>query len=393
MRGKSYFLLVNVLIVVLSLYSCSKDSSMKPDYTLSVVDREITMRDGVSGGSRITDAVILKQDAMKPDAANPGGYAYSSVMKYPNGVYVIASMGHPGFFHDFYPGVISYKKSYDSGRTWTPTLLMQENIGIQNVMHPTVLAMNSGSMMSLFLVKNSKTDLNIVCKETSDTGVTWSSIVDVGTPHEGYKVIMNGRLTKLSSGRLIVPVAFMKDIDGPQDVQLIYCYISDDDGQTWIKTNSYGSRVMMQEPGITELADGTLLMCIRSNQGTVLFSTSHDQGMSWETIQRSKIHTPEAPETIIYSPKHQALFMVWNDAVYNPALFLNRSTLSIAVSRDNGATWTKVGDLENDEESLFFYPALMIDKDELIVTYSKYKKAVHLPSIVFERLDINKLIN
>jgi sialidase-1 len=386
------YLSLYTIVILLLLTACKKEG-LRADYTLSVIDNQTAITDVRDGEARLADAVIVKKDAFSPDSYYPGGYAYSSVMKYDNGVYVIASMGHAGLFDDFFPGVINYKKSYDSGRTWTKTLLMQENIGQVNVMHPTVTLLPDGNMLSLFLVKNSRTDLNIMCKTTADTGQTWSPLVDVGVPHTGYKITMNGRLCQTFSGRLILPVSFMQNVSGNQNVQLIFCYISDDHGLTWRKTKSYGSDVVMLEPGITELGDGTLLMCIRSTTGKVMFSVSRDGGESWESILKSTINTPEAPEAIAYSKKYKALFMVWNDAIYNPAFFLNRSTLSIAVSFDNGINWKKLGNLDKDDKYLFFYPALVIDNDELIVTYSRYKRTEYHPSVVFERLSISKLIN
>jgi sialidase-1 len=390
---KKRFINIGLYVSLLLFYSCTKSGTINADNIFEINNSNISITDDGNGRVAMQDALSVKMDVFTADASYNGGYAYSAVLKFPDGRYYMTAVGHPGQWGDFKPSSISSKISKDSGRTWSEGQTMQQNIGLINISAPSVVNLTQNGMMSLFLVKNSDTDIEILCKESFNYGETWSGLIKVSdSVHKGYNMFTNGRVCKTRAGRMILPVAFLSDINSNHNNQIIFCYISDDNGKTWKKTKSYGAYTAITEPGITELEDGSLLMCLRSDLGYVLFTSSKDGGETWGPVSKSKIETPSSPQSIVYSFKHHVLFMVWNNSPVLPSNYLNRSVLSLAVSMDGGITWLKKGDLENNADYLYFYPSVTVEDDELLITYSWYKKSYSIPAVTFERFNIPKLI-
>ncbi|MCA9438945.1 MAG: HEAT repeat domain-containing protein, partial [Candidatus Omnitrophica bacterium] len=116
---------------------------------------------------------------------------------------------------DFAKARIVAKESADGGRTWGPQRVLQENVGDRNVMSVTLRRLKNPvwgcpPIGLFYLVKNSMTDLQVFLRTSRDEGATFGDPVQV-TDGPGYRVMNNDRVTLLSSGRLIAPVASTPD--------------------------------------------------------------------------------------------------------------------------------------------------------------------------------------
>ena len=97
--------------------------------------------------------------------------------------------------------------SDDAGRTWSQPEVVLENTAGNNVMSVSLLRLASGKLAFFYVLKNSWLDCRPYVRFSSDEGVTWSEpTLIVAAP--GYFVLNNDRVVQLSSGRLVVPVAF-----------------------------------------------------------------------------------------------------------------------------------------------------------------------------------------
>ncbi|MCA9161004.1 MAG: exo-alpha-sialidase, partial [Planctomycetales bacterium] len=83
------------------------------------------------------------------------------------------------------------------------------------------------------------------------------------------------------------------------------CYVSDDVGLTWRRSDSVlegrsaeGARVTIQEPGVVELKDDRLMMFCRTNAGSQFVAYSPDQGNTWSKLTPSNLQSPVSPATI-----------------------------------------------------------------------------------------------
>jgi predicted neuraminidase len=135
--------------------------------------------------------------------------------------------------------------------------------------------------------------------------------------------------------------------------------ISDDDGQSWLRSNlidlgGHGHHDGATEPTVVELSDGRLMMLIRTNLGFFWQAFSDDGGRYWRTIQPTPIDTSSAPGRLVRLQSGR-LVLVWNrrnpsDGAWplvNPSDQHNefpsswhREELSISVSEEDGRYWS-----------------------------------------------------
>ena len=124
------------------------------------------------------------------------------------------------------------------------------------------------------------------------------------------------------------------------------------------------------EPGVVELADGRLLMIIRTSTGYLYRSWSDDNGTTWSKAEQTDIVSPESPATLKVLPNGRGLLLVWNN---NPEAVKNyrarRNPMTIAVSRDNGMTWENIRNIEDSPANSYAYTSIVYVKDSAILTY------------------------
>src|SRR5690606_15929368 len=172
---------------------------------------------------------------------------------------------------DHAPAQIMGRFSEDGGRTWSAEdQLIVEREGDQNVMSVSFLRLQDGNIALFYARKNSLEDCIPMVRISNDDAKTWSDPRPVISDQKGYFVLNNDRVIQLESGRILVPVSLHNTPNGQWSHRgEIRCYYSDDSGVTWKRGLSVPapSGVITQEPGVTELRDGRILMNIRANHG------------------------------------------------------------------------------------------------------------------------------
>jgi len=283
-------------------------------------------------------------------------------------------------------------RSADGGRSFEDggfvTTYEKEN-GV-NVMSVSLLEMKNGDIGLFYLVRTTYTMAQIFLRRSGDGGRTWSERV-LCTPREGFFVMNNDRVVRLSDGRIIIPVAFHdcgwkgspdsgeKYFDSRSKAQF---FVSDDDGRTWRQTSgectlpySAYSQCGLQEPGVLELAPGILYGWARTDIGCQWEFVSIDNGEHWTPCQPSRFTSPCSP----MSMKRDAsgvVFAVWNPVPeYNgrenpPGFFTGgRTPLVIAASADNCRTFSEPLILEEDEGRGYCYCAIHFTEDAMLLAY------------------------
>lgn len=259
---------------------------------------------------------------------------------------------------DFGSAYLASRYSDDMGKRWsTEDQLVVKQEGDVNVMSVSLLRLKNGSIGLFYLRKNSQEDCVPMMRISTDEAKTWSSPVSCIIDKKGYFAVNNNRVIQLKNGRLLMPVALHGTLHGKwQDKATIYAYFSDDNGVSWTSSEAVpnNSDIITQEPGVVELEDGTIMMFIRASGGVQQLSYSKDRGETWSHIKPSKIKSPVAPASITRIPSTGDLLLAWN----NNGTDQKRTPLSIAISRDEGATWERTKDLENDPTGSFCYTAI-----------------------------------
>ncbi len=283
-------------------------------------------------------------------------------------------------FTEFYGGSadhsaarIAGRISEDGGLSWGPTFCLQENVGEMNVMSVSLERLTSGRLAFLCLVKNSLADCRAYLKLSEDDGISWSDPV-CATPERAYHVVNNDRLVQLGSGRIIVPVCtYMRPGDWEHNWATVF--YSDDEGEVWHRAESRlsveGSRSGMQEPGVVELKDGSLLMFMRCDLGCLYQSRSLDEGLTWSDPKPTTLRAPVSPCTLKRIPTTQDLLVVWSNRDEHPESepFSRRTPLTSAISPDEGKSWTHLRDIEGNRCHTYCYTSVTFVGRNALLTY------------------------
>ncbi|HEY2574487.1 MAG TPA: sialidase family protein [Verrucomicrobiaceae bacterium] len=305
------------------------------------------------------------------------------------GSFVTLASGHILFcYSQFYGGAADASparivriESPDQGRTWSAPVTVVENTGGNNVMSVSLLRLASGKIAMFYCVKNSWIDCRPHMRVSPDEGATWTEPkLVLAAP--GYFVLNNDRVIQTSKGRIIMPLAFhrskgtdpqsSKSWDGRAITMWNY---SDDDGVTWKEASSWWaipvkSASGLQEPGVVELAGGSLFSWSRTDQGAQYGFNSADGGNTWSHPQPTELKSPNGPASIKRLPGSNELLAIYNDHSGRfPFPAKKRNPLVAAISRDGGSSWPHRKLIESDPDGLYHYTAIHFVADAVLLGY------------------------
>ncbi len=291
-------------------------------------------------------------------------------------------------YTQFYGGAADHSKarivgirSSDNGATWndTPETII-ENTGDYNVMSVSFLRLKSGRIALFYLLKNSMHDCKAVIRLSEDECKTWSDPIVITDP-PGYFVLNNDRVIQLQSGRLVVPVAYHRPLwrKGKTDMDrrgITMWFLSDDEGASWYESSQWwampepGMRSGFQEPGVVELAKGSLFSFARCDAGVQYAFRSDDGGTTFSAPYRSSLISPRSPASIKRIPGSDDLLALYNDHSgkfpFTPG---RRTPLVAAISKDGGVTWPVRKLIESDPDGHYCYTAIHFAGDYALIAY------------------------
>jgi sialidase-1 len=175
--------------------------------------------------------------------------------------------------------------------------------------------------------------------KSDDDGVTWSTPAeitkDVKRPEWTWVATGPGVGIQTKQGRMLIPCDHVEAETKKGASHVVW---SDDHGRTW----TLGGTVVggTNECQVVERSDGSLLMNLRNYRTPSrerATSTSADGGATWSPLshdaaliepicQASILRLPGEPSRILFS---------------NPADRKSRIRMTVRMSRDEGATWSK----------------------------------------------------
>jgi hypothetical protein len=273
--------------------------------------------------------------------------------------------------------------SDDGGRSWGEPFVVVENSAGFNVMSVSLLRLQDGRIALFYLRKNSMQDCRPVLCFSDDEAQSWSEPRALFSA-PGYYVLHNDRVVQLESGRLVVPISYARPrSDDPQhhsaiDLRgLLLWYLSDDAGVTWREAQTWWalphhSESGLQEPGVVELADGTLLCWARTDRRWQYCSRSLDGGEHWSSPEPSALESPLSPASMKAIPGTKNLLAIYNDhsGQFPVAKIKARTPLVAAISTDGGYSWPQRRLLEGDPDGWFCYTAIHFLNDSVLLAYN-----------------------
>ncbi len=278
---------------------------------------------------------------------------------------------HAGKGWDGSPARIDATTSRDGGKTWSrPWTAADVDEGSDgNVMSASLLLGQNGDILLVYFDKTPRMKAKgMVLRRSADGGKTWSPRIPVTPPDSpGHNVANNACMVRLTTGRIVL--ATREHLNGIR--QSFACY-SDDDGRTWKKGNYVPEADItpeerlgqnLNEPCICELADGRLLMTMRTIAGGQFFSWSRDGGESWSKPILSPLSGCCGPALIRRIPNSPDILAFW---AYG---FGNRTPLVSAVSSDGGLTWKHIKLLEKSLYHAYGYVSCTFVRDRVILSY------------------------
>jgi sialidase-1 len=243
------------------------------------------------------------------------------------------------------------RTSRDDGETWSEPRLLDKHMQA-----PGLLVLPAGELLlNGCTVLNERWSTTMRLFRSADAGETWREQREPIWRNSTGIRLQGGcaSLIRLKSGRLLCPMfgsdAVAADYGSATWAQKAGCYYSDDVGKTWREGKgkvALPKRGAM-EPSVAELGDGALVMALRTQLGSIYVSRSDDHGETWSEAWSSGLEAPEAPFVMTVLPGTSTLFIVYCSGKFDSAHHHSgeRTPLTMAVSKDAGKTWRKIGDV------------------------------------------------
>ena len=244
------------------------------------------------------------------------------------------------------------------------------------------------------LGKNAKGDVWSI--RSIDGGRTWIDRQKIFSGICGHPPV---NLLQLRSGRLVVPIQYYVRDPGRN---VIKTCVSDDAGHTWRSGNTIdlggrGHHDGAFEPSLVELRDGRVWMVIRTNWDRYWDAFS-DDGLNWRTIRPGAIEASSSPPYITRLASGR-LILFWNrlypegqhsyerrgEPYSEVAGSWHREELSVALSDDEGTTWTAPRIVAREEKKWLSYSYVFEPKPGLIWLFSgqgKFSAQVHEADLI-----------
>ena len=226
--------------------------------------------------------------------------------------------------------------------------------------NPVLFQRTDGTIVLYFKV-GTATDYWKTYYATSTNGRSWSTPRELvpGDNSGGIGPVKNKPL-RLKNGTVLAPSS--TEINGEWKAHIDISY---DDGRTWTKTPDIkAGNVKMIQPTLWQSADGSVHMFTRTDSGKIYRSDSTDNGKTWSDAYATNIPNNNSGIDLDVDGAGR-IFLAYN----NTSIPGIRTPLSLAVSLDDGQTFTKILTFERGLAE-YSYPAIVIKGDTIHITYT-----------------------
>jgi len=195
-------------------------------------------------------------------------------------------------------------------------------------------------------------------RTSGDSGATWSK--DEPFYHDTLGWLPRNLTLFLADGTLVLPIS--DELHG-HGVDLSFFLSTKDNGATWTQS---GIMRGGEQPTFIERNDGSLVAYLRTRPN-ILQSESSDGGKSWSEPHATQFKNPDAGISV-RRLKNGHVILVFNNQDNA------RTPLHIALSTDEGRTWSDPVRLESNPGE-YSYPSILQTSDgkiHIIYTFRRY---------------------
>ena len=277
---------------------------------------------------------------------------------------------------------IMASRSTDGGRTWSAGTYLAGQPKNTNC-DASLLVDGDRAMLFWSLVRNPNRieKLETWKMVSADFGHTWSKPEQVPMPRK-YAGTQSRTSLTLRDGRLVLPYAWdiwieqgmVPKTEGEMNLKASLL-TSSDHGETWHsggdvyveapKTTPFSTSGAC-EPGIVELADGSLYMLVRTGTSHAWESRSRDGGKTWTEARPSPLKAHNTNVALRRLQGTADVVAVWNNSPRN------RWPLVVALSRDGCQTWSQPHELAGQPGLEASYASLtQLDDGTVVVVWQQ----------------------
>ena len=214
--------------------------------------------------------------------------------------------------------------------------------------------------------------------KSADNGATWNTPAELVPGDVGGRGPVKNKAIVLASGAWLAPAS--TETSGDQGEWKPFADRSEDNGKTWVRSDDWAidSTVITGkgaiQPTFWESAPGQVHALMRTTGGMVGRADSKDDGHTWSAVRPTQLPNNNSGIDLVRLDDGRLLL------VYNPVTknWGPRTPLDLAVSSDNGDTWTTIAHLEKDPEGKgeFSYPSIVLSEDGVVLSYTWLRQRV-----------------
>ena len=319
-----------------------------------------------SGPVRAADGPFFETGAVvKSDGARLYRNAYSTVARLTSGR-LLAVFG--AYSQDRSSARVVAALSDDGGRNWSNPRQIVDNPGLWDG-DPNVIV---DGPRTFVYVTTRAVELKTIDKstvfmvKTDDGGKSWSSPVEISMPktyvagkqHKGLRLgdgtLLMGYSWDLwaekgtparTEGEMNIAAGALRSTDGIHWTPFGELHV-------WIPKMTPYSTNGLDEPSIVELADGEILMVMRTGSSRHYESRSRDGGLTWAPPRPSSLAGHNTPTGLWRVDQSEEIIAIWNNSP------VNRRPLSVAISADGGRTWSPPRNVAESDGPQVSYPSI-----------------------------------
>jgi len=286
------------------------------------------------------------------------GHHAATVIAFPDGELLAAWYSYAGP-HELDGSAIYMSRRLPGESAWqTPWMHVDRPAGDAN---PVLYCEGDNVWFFQAVVPFGWSTARIEMQRSDDRGWNWSAAKVVAGP---LGANVRHPPLRVASGRLLLPAY--------DDLLSRSLFFASPDGGEWTLLSAISTAAPYQcvQPSVVRLEGGRLLAVMRNTGGEWLWVTaSADDGLSWSPPQDSGFANPGSSACLLRLATGR-LALILNDSP------TERRPLSVALSGDEGRTWSAPKRLA-EGDSTYSYPAAIQSPDGLIhVLYSRARESI-----------------